>query len=82
MSGKLLPWGRFPALPQTPHACHWRRDIATQLATLQQQQGSTLAFGNGRSYGDSCLAQSNHVLHMRPLDRFITFDRDLSLIHI
>lgn len=38
------------------------------------QHGSTLAFGAGRSYGDSCLAASDHVLHSRALDRFISAD--------
>jgi FAD/FMN-containing dehydrogenase len=41
---------------------------------LSEIYGSTLAYGNGRSYGDSCLATSNHVLRMRPLSRFIKTD--------
>jgi FAD/FMN-containing dehydrogenase len=36
--------------------------------------GSTLPFGDGRSYGDSCLAASDHVVHLRSLDRFIAAD--------
>ncbi|VVO81700.1 Decaprenylphosphoryl-beta-D-ribose oxidase [Pseudomonas fluorescens] len=36
--------------------------------------GTTLPFGNGRSYGDSCLASSDHVLQLRPLNRFIDAD--------
>ncbi|MDC6679131.1 FAD-binding protein, partial [Leclercia adecarboxylata] len=36
--------------------------------------GVTLPYGNGRSYGDSCLASSDHVLCMRGLDRFIDAD--------
>lgn len=34
----------------------------------------------GRSYGDSCLAISDHVLHMAGLNRFISFDPDSGLL--
>lgn len=80
MSGTLLSWGRHPPFPQVPHACHWRDSLPAQLETLRQQYGSTLAFGNGRSYGDSCLATSDHVLHLRPLDRFIHADWSSGLV--
>lgn len=73
MSG-LYSWGRFPAIAQTAHACHWRGDITDNLQRLQRSHGSTLAYGNGRSYGDSCLASSDQVLHVRSLDRFMTVD--------
>src|SRR5262249_39795669 len=33
-----------------------------------------LPFGNGRSYGDSCLNAGGALLRMRGLDRFIAFD--------
>lgn len=39
-----------------------------------RETGTTLAFGNGRSYGDSCLATSGHVIYTRPLDRLIAAD--------
>ena len=35
---------------------------------------SILPFGNGRSYGDSCLNVGGALLDMRSLDRFIDFD--------
>ncbi len=39
--------------------------------------GSTvLPFGNGRSYGDSCLNAGGALLQTRSLDRFIRFGRD------
>jgi FAD/FMN-containing dehydrogenase len=44
------------------------------LAQVREASGTTLPFGAGLSYGDSCLAASGHVLHMRPLDRFISAD--------
>lgn len=56
------------------HPTHWRGDVLLDLKEVVQTNGSTLPFGNGRSYGDSCLAASNHVLAMRGLDRFISSD--------
>lgn len=39
-------------------------------------RGSTvLPYGNGRSYGDSCLNAGGALLETRSLDRFIRFDR-------
>ena len=70
----LHSWGHYPPFPQTAHACHWRAELAGTRDALIQQYGSTLAFGNGRSYGDSCLAASDQVLHLRALDRFLHAD--------
>jgi FAD/FMN-containing dehydrogenase len=47
---------------------------------MAAQHGTLLPFGNGRSYGDSCLAASDHVLHTRPLDRFIAANWETGLI--
>lgn len=73
-SARLLSWGMYPPFPQVPLACHWRDELCGQLTKAQQVQGTTLPYGAGLSYGDSCLAASDHVLHMRPLDRFIKAD--------
>jgi FAD/FMN-containing dehydrogenase len=67
-------WGRYPFHPQEAHALAWRDGAVTAWRELAQAHGSALAFGNGRSYGDSCLAVSNHVLQTLPLDRLISAD--------
>ena len=72
MSDSLQSWGRYPYHPQTAKPCYWRADLQQTLADMAAQHGTLLPFGNGRSYGDSCLAASDQVLHMRPLDRFIS----------
>lgn len=74
MKASLHSWGRHPRHPQTPHQVHWRSELPGKLAQLRSTAGSTLAYGNGRSYGDSCLALSDHVIAMRPLDRVIAAD--------
>ena len=70
----LQSWGNHPPIPQVARACHWRAELPVELAALQAECGSTLAYGAGRSYGDSCLAASGHVLHMAALDRFLAAD--------
>ncbi|NVZ22296.1 FAD-binding oxidoreductase [Pseudomonas costantinii] len=74
MSNRLYSWGCYPHTPQTAHTCSWRSEVAALRDGVVAAQGSTLAYGNGRSYGDSCMAGSDHVLHMRTLDRFIKVD--------
>ena len=70
----LLSWGRYPNAPQESHPVAWR-DVATRTwHQVQHEHGTTLAFGNGRSYGDSCLAASGNVVQTLPLDRMITAD--------
>jgi len=71
MSLPLSSWGQYPPEPQAAHPCVWRNGLDEQLRRVTDGHGSTLPFGNGRSYGDSCLAGSGHVLHLRPLSRFI-----------
>ncbi|WP_110949061.1 FAD-binding oxidoreductase [Pseudomonas bohemica] len=70
----LLSWGRYPRVPQIAHACRWRGQALDSLQDIVHFHGSTLPFGNGRSYGDSCLASSNQVLDLRLLDRIIHVD--------
>jgi FAD/FMN-containing dehydrogenase len=77
---KVQSWGRYPYFPQDVHPVAWR-DSATEVwrRTIGAAH-TTLAFGNGRSYGDSCLAASGHVVQMLPLDRLISFDRQSGVL--
>lgn len=70
----LRSWGCFPYALQSAHGCYWRADLAALVGQVVAAHGSTLPFGNGRSYGDSCLAASDQVVHMRTLNRFIQVD--------
>ena len=70
----LTSWGCYPDHPQAPQRVHWRSELSQSLGHLGATVGTTLAFGNGRSYGDSCLAVSDRVLHLRSLDRLISAD--------
>jgi FAD/FMN-containing dehydrogenase len=62
-------WGRYPrTATQTIVPLRWRD------AALPAVDGSMLAYGNGRSYGDSCTNDGGTLLYTRDLDRFIAFD--------
>lgn len=74
MSEPLYSWGNFPEKPQSGHSSNWRGDLPHLMERVSGAHGVTLPYGNGRSYGDSCLASSDHVLCMRGLDRFIDAD--------
>ncbi|RAU45503.1 MULTISPECIES: FAD-binding oxidoreductase [unclassified Pseudomonas] len=76
MSAPLYSWGRFPRTPQRGHGCVWLDELPGHLDKVIEAHRSSLPYGNGRSYGDSCLATSNQVLHMRSLDRLIDADWD------
>ena len=80
MSQKLSSWGRYPPFPQTTKSCSWRANIQPVLHDARARNTNTLPFGNGRSYGDSCLAASDHVLLLRGLDRFVAADWETGLI--
>ncbi len=49
-------------------------DPASRFDPFPQTEGSVLPYGNGRSYGDSCLNMGAALLRTRSLDRFIRFD--------
>jgi FAD/FMN-containing dehydrogenase len=74
MTGTLKSWGRYPDYPQAAHPVIWRDRLRPVWEQVANANGTTLAYGNGRSYGDSCLAATDQVVHMRPLDRFISAD--------
>lgn len=78
---KLLnSWGRHPGPAQHSTPIFWEKELVTASKKILDEQQTTLPFGNGRSYGDSCLASSNKVLHMRQLKNFVSADWELGVI--
>lgn len=67
-------WGNLPKATHTGHALHNR------LAPLPDVEGSLLAYGLGRSYGDSCLNDGKDLLLTRGLDRWINFDPESGIL--
>jgi len=62
-------WGRYP---QARHAAEVR--LAWRAGLSLPEVGPMLAYGQGRSYGDSCLNDGGKLLRTAGLDRFISFD--------
>lgn len=62
-------WGRYPAVRDQRAVALFDRH-----APLPAFDGTALPYGNGRSYGDSCLNPGGTLLRTRGLDRFIAFD--------
>jgi FAD/FMN-containing dehydrogenase len=54
--------------------------LAELMAADQGDSSSLLAFGKGRSYGDSCLNRDGRLIDTSGLDRFIGFDRENGLL--
>lgn len=74
MTSELYSWGRYPKHAQTATSCSWRSELQGVLTSLGDTYEETLPYGNGRSYGDSCLATSDQVIQTRLMDRFIKAD--------
>lgn len=82
MSKSLLPWGNYPNTPQFVDEIQWRCEAPAALLEKGQAHGTSLAVGNCRSYGDSCLAYSSHALKMTSLNRFLSADWTTGLITV
>jgi FAD/FMN-containing dehydrogenase len=81
--GPMLSWGRYPRHPQTLHPVHWPEDVSRTVANIATlNAGGALAIGCGRSYGDSCLAESDHVVSMHGLDRLLAADWETGLVFV
>lgn len=74
MNQTLISWGNYPKHPQVGDAIYWHDNLGYALSFTAKKYGNTLAFGQGRSYGDSCLAASGHALYLKNLNRFIEAD--------
>jgi len=76
VSQSVSSWGNLVRSSSTVYGLRSRSDAFPAIPV-----GSTiLPYGNGRSYGDSCLNPDGALLLTRSMDRFIAFDRDAGLI--
>lgn len=72
----MSSWGNVIRAPHVVYGLHGRFDPFPTLPGT----ATVLPFGNGRSYGDSCLNVGGGLLQTRSLDRFISFDRDTGVL--
>jgi hypothetical protein len=74
---KYESWGRLPkTTPASVRPLHWR----SELADLELGPAPVLAYGLGRSYGDSCLNDGGTVIATSQLGRLIHFDTHNGII--
>lgn len=76
IGGTYESWGRFP---RASHEILKLRHRFQSLSDLPRDR-RWLAFGNGRSYGDSCLNDGGLLIHTRGLDRFVSFDASTGVL--
>lgn len=75
MSGS---WGRLPiAGPARIIEKDWRFECLPEFS----EDETVLAYGNGRSYGDSCINSDASHISTRRLNRFISFDAQRGTLH-
>lgn len=74
ISGGYRSWGCIPEEPPRVRRMRWRDE------PLPNAGSSLLPFGNGRSYGDSCLNNGGMLLDTRGLNRFIAFDTEQGVL--
>jgi len=70
-------WGRIPkATASAVHRLYWR----SELAELDLGSSPALAYGLGRSYGDSCLNDGGVLIDTSALSRLIHFDSERGIL--
>lgn len=66
-------WGRYPKIDQ-------KAKVQVSRTDALPADCSWLPFGNGRSYGDSCLNANGVVLSSQNLKHFIAFDHETGVL--
>jgi hypothetical protein len=70
-------WGRYPKVEhQAVVPVNWM----DAFDMIERAEGSVLPYGQGRSYGDSCLNEGGTLLDTNGLQRFIAFDESAGIL--
>jgi FAD/FMN-containing dehydrogenase len=72
----ISSWGRISNDEHSLLILNDRKKIQNVIASSQ----NSLAYGNGRSYGDVCLNPNGNIWLTRGLDRFIEFDNETGVL--
>ena len=72
----LMSWGMYPKIKNSV----FKFNKEETLKQIISDHNDLIAYGNGRSYGDSAL--SSNIINVRPKDYFIDFDEERGLLHI
>ncbi|GAB4334257.1 MAG: FAD-binding oxidoreductase [Calditrichia bacterium] len=77
MSITYESWGRIPRVRHSKIVPVAWQDSLPSLSDFDEP---VLAYGLGRSYGDSCLNHDGVLLDMRPLNRYLAFDPESGIL--
>lgn len=80
MTSRFSSWARYPKTQQTASYCSWRSELEGVFHQAGESHGNILAYGKGRSYGDSCHSVSEHVIAMTRMHKFVCVDWETGVI--
>ena len=69
-------WGRYPQI----ECRQFKFDKEETLKHIVTEHNNIIAYGNGRSYGDSAL--NSNIINVRQKDYFISFNNNTGLLHV
>ena len=71
----LLSWGNYPKVDNIVY----KFDSQETLQQIINEHDELMAYGNGRSYGDSAL--SKNLIYVKPYNYFLGFDNESGILH-
>ena len=74
MARNNFSWGRYPNIEQSKEC------IESRFSNIPLNADTILPYGNGRSYGDSCLNEGGLIIGTDNLNRFISFDAETGVL--
>ena len=72
----LNSWGMYPQVENSV----LKFSTKESLASIIKENSNLIAYGNGRSYGDSAL--SKNIINVKPYNYFMAFDETKGLLHV
>ena len=72
---QLNSWGMYPQIKSKIFTFKTKDN----LRNILEENSTFIPFGNGRSYGDSALAEN--IIYCKPHNYFLNFDEELGILH-
>ena len=72
---QLNSWGMYPQIKSKIFTFNTKDN----LRNILEENSTFIPFGNGRSYGDSALAEN--IIYSKPYNYFLDFDEERGLLH-
>ncbi|MCT7580168.1 FAD-binding oxidoreductase [Aliarcobacter butzleri] len=72
---RLNSWGMYPQIKSKKFTFNTKDN----LRNILEENSTFIPFGNGRSYGDSALAEN--IIYSKPYNYFLDFDEERGILH-